>query len=496
MDSMWPAHRTPLLVAATLLALSCGADRGTMLEPEPLPALVIVTDALNPAIRGRPYTESIRAEGGDAAYTWEVTAGALPPGLTMTVGHLGADDAIVTGVPEAEGTFSFTFTVTSGDGQSASRSFNLAVRPEVPLSVETPVVPPALAGGSYNVRLRAYGGDGETYSWSLVAGRLPAGLELSPGGRIHGTPTTADTASFTVEVRSAGMSVQRTYRLAVVANRPGRYHITLFPVGDIPPGVQPHLEAAVADWHAAIQSDLPNVSIPTGFFQAEHCGGFGELLNGTTTDDIVIIVNITAIDGPGGVLGRAGACGVRGGSSLPFAGVLTLDSDDLVPLVGNQTLTHIISHEIAHVLGFGTLWRALELLTGRGTSDPRFVGTHAVAEYNALGGTGTVPVESQGGEGTRDAHWRQSVFGNERLTGFSARPGVFQPLSRVSVASFRDLGYQVDMAAADGFSLAAALAIGAAGEQHQWEGLGHDEILIEPIRVLEPDGRSRTIHPR
>jgi hypothetical protein len=489
-------RRTPLVLATALLVLSCGADRRTVTEPDPLPDLIIVTTAVSPGVRGQSYTESVSAQGGDEAYTWEVTAGALPPGLAMTVGHLGADDAIVTGVPEAEGVFTFTLTVTSGDGQSASRSFDLEVRPQVPLSIATPVVPPALAGASYNVRLRAYGGDGETFEWALVAGQLPAGLALSPGGRINGTPAAPDTTTFTVEVRSDGAAVTRAYRLPVVPNREGRYDITIFPVVAIAPGVQAHLDAAVADWHATIQGNLTPVTIPDAFFQAEHCGGFGELLNGTSTDDIIIIVNITPIDGPGGVLGRAGACGVRSGTTLPFAGVLTLDSDDLAPLVGNQTLTHIISHEIAHVLGFGTLWRALELIQGAGTQDPRFVGANAVQEYNALGGTGTVPVENQGGQGTRDAHWRQSVFGRERLTGFSAPPGEFQPLSRVSVASFGDLGYQVDMSAADSFSLAAALAAGAAGEHHHWDQLGYDEILLEPIRVLGPGGWSRTIQPR
>jgi hypothetical protein len=496
MNTMRPEVRAPLLLAVSWLILSCGFDSRSAVAPELFPRLVIVTDSIPSAIRGDPYTRSVKAEGGDEAYTWEVTGGALPPGLALTVGHLGADDAIIAGVPEAQGLFTFTLTVTSGDGQAASRSFNLEVRRRLPLSIETPAVPPALAGGPYDVRLRVSGGDGDRFEWALVAGRLPAGLELSPGGRIHGSPATTDTTGFTVEVRSNGQVVQQSYQLPVVPARPESYNITVFPVGDVPASVKPHLDAAVAQWHDVIQGNLPSVTIPTAFFQAEHCGGFGELINGTSTDDILIIINIQPIDGPGGVLGRAGACGIRSGTNLPFAGVVTLDSEDLVPLVGNETLTHIISHEIAHVLGFGTLWRALELIEGARTQDPRFVGTHAVEAYNALGGSGTVPVENQGGEGTRDAHWRQVTFGDELLTGFSARPGVFQPLSRVSVASFRDLGYEVDMSAADSFSLAAALAAGAAGEHHQWDQLGHDEVLIEPIRVLEPGGRARTIHPR
>jgi hypothetical protein len=486
--------RTPLLLLGVLPLWSCGA--GTPVTPETFPDLEIVGETLSTAYRGEPFSISVSAQGGDQAYTWEVTAGSLPPGLTLTVGHLGAEDALITGVPEAEGSFTFTLTVTSGDGQAASRSFTLEVVAVEPLSIETPAVPPALVGRNYNVRLRAYGGDGETYEWQLAAGGLPPGMQLTTGGRLTGSPTQADTARFTVRVRSGRQTAQHSYTLAVVPEQPQRFNITLFPVSDVAPGVRAHLADAMAEWHAVIQNNLPVTAVPDGFYQPEHCGGFGDLLNGTTVDDIIIVVNIASIDGRGGILGRAGPCGVRSGSSLPFAGVLTLDADDLNPLVGNETLTYIISHEIAHVLGFGTLWRALELIEGARSPDPRFVGSRAVREFQALGGEGTVPVENQGGEGTRDSHWRQSIFRNERMTGFSAAPGVFQPLSRVSVGSFEDLGYTIDMSAADSFSLAAALAAGGEGGAHSWGDLGYDEVLLEPIRVLRPDGTAGTIQPQ
>jgi hypothetical protein len=102
-----------------------------------------------------------------------------------------------------------------------------------------------------------------------------------------------------------------------------------------------------------------------------------------------------------------------------------------------------------------------------------------------------VPVEDQGGAGTRDGHWRQRVFGDELMTGFSAPPGVFQPLSRVSIASMLDLGYAVDLNQADPFTLAAALF----GLQTAASPLGHDHVLREPLRILYPDGSTRTVYP-
>jgi len=481
------------VLAGSVLIGSCASDR---VAPVIFPDLVVVTDSLPTGIRGQLYTEAVHAEGGDGDYHWEISDGELPPGLAMVVDDLGEDHAILSGVPEAEGTFSFTVTVVSGDGQSATGSFDLEVLPEVPLSIGTPAVPPALDGRPYDVGLLAYGGDGTTFEWALLSGSLPSGLELTTGGRIQGTPAGVDTTTFTVEVRSGDEAVQKSYQLPVVPHRPGQYNITLFPVAEVPGGLVPHVEAAIAEWEAVITSNLSTITVPVNFFTPGLCGGFGELTNGTSVDDLLIILNIAPIDGPGGVLGRAGACGIRSANSLPFVGVVTLDSDDLLPLIGNETATYIIAHEIGHVLGFGTLWDHLELIEGAGTSNPRFTGPAAVGEFNALGGEGDVPVENQGGEGTRDSHWRQSVFQNERMTGFSAQPGVFQPLSRVSVASFDDLGYDVDLSQADSFTLAAALAAGAGAGHHHWGDLGYDEILFEPIRVLEPDGRHRTIQPR
>jgi hypothetical protein len=60
-------------------------------------------------------------------------------------------------------------------------------------------------------------------------------------------------------------------------------------------------------------------------------------------------------------------------------------------------------------------------------------------------------VENTGGPGTRDVHWRERVFGSELLTGFVNRAP--NPLSRVTAASLGDLGYQVDIDAADDFEL-------------------------------------------
>jgi hypothetical protein len=121
-----------------------------------------------------------------------------------------------------------------------------------------------------------------------------------------------------------------------------------------------------------------------------------------------------------------------------------------------------VLHEMGHILGIGTLWEDLGLLSGAGTSNPIFTGANATAQYNQIFGTSArgVPVEATGGAGTADSHWRETVLTNELMTGW-AGPGTNLPLSRITIGSLADLGYTVNYAAADSFtpsssSLAAA----------------------------------------
>jgi hypothetical protein len=192
-------------------------------------------------------------------------------------------------------------------------------------------------------------------------------------------------------------------------------------------------------------------SIPRGFFSNSGCGGFGDEANGTAIEDVIVMVNIGPIDGEGSVLGQASPCALREDNGLTGIGLLTLDQEDLTRLIGTQTLTDIIFHEIGHVLGVGTLWD--EYVQGESGDDPTFTGPDAVREWRRLGGTDNVPIESTGGSGTRLSHWRESTFDSEIMTGFIERTGVRNPLSRVTIGLMADLGYAVSYAAADTYTL-------------------------------------------
>jgi hypothetical protein len=204
-------------------------------------------------------------------------------------------------------------------------------------------------------------------------------------------------------------------------------------------------------WSKVIIGDIPSV-----------------LVSGEVIDDIVIEAQGADIDGPGGILGQAGPTNLRPASAgasafLPAKGIMSFDTADLAQMQADGTLVDVITHEMGHVLGIGTIWTDKKLLTGAGTVNPRFKGTNAKKAFGELKGQAStlVPVENTGGAGTRDSHWRESVFKNELMSGFIAAPR--NPLSKVTVASLKDLGYVVDDAAAEAYHLPNLQALAEAG---------------------------------
>jgi hypothetical protein len=89
-----------------------------------------------------------------------------------------------------------------------------------------------------------------------------------------------------------------------------------------------------------------------------------------------------------------------------------IDPADLNRLEEQRSLFDVVLHELGHALGFGTVPNWRPLLLNSGTSNPRFAGRQATAEYNSLGGSGNVPVAV---EPPPEGHWRQTL-GLELMT--------------------------------------------------------------------------------
>ncbi len=195
--------------------------------------------------------------------------------------------------------------------------------------------------------------------------------------------------------------------------------------------------SAAARWREVLPAPLPAIAV-----------------DGEVTDGIIIEAEGVNIDGRGSVLGAAGPTHLRPNSLLPAKGIMRFDIADVSQLEADGTFGSVILHEMGHVIGIGTLWEQLGLLRGAGTDNPTFTGAAAREVYRELleeASPLNVPVANTGGPGTREGHWREAVFGNELMTGFLS--GQRQPLSRLTTASLRDLGYEVDERAADPYEL-------------------------------------------
>jgi len=161
-----------------------------------------------------PYTSSATATGGTGTYTWSITSGSLPAGLT-----LNAATGAITGTPTTAGVYTFTIQAKDTQGNVGSSNCSITVAP-APLTLTCPAGT-AQAGVAYSSQAVATGGV-TPYTFSVSAGVLPPGLTLNAStGAVTGTPTTAGSYSFTLKVTdSTGASKTANCSISVVAPQP------------------------------------------------------------------------------------------------------------------------------------------------------------------------------------------------------------------------------------------------------------------------------------
>ncbi|MDB5584701.1 MAG: pilin protein MshA [Bradyrhizobium sp.] len=222
-------------------------------------------------------------------------------------------------------------------------------------------------------------------------------------------------------------------------NANGRFDIVIRYSGDA--AYASYFQAAAVRWAQIITGDIPDA-----------VSG-----DGTPVDDLLIDASVAYIDGAGSggrnILGQAGPDWVRLPSYMPVHGVMTFDSYDLSFMVNQGILDEVILHEMGHVIGVGTIWPYVGLRTGD-ANYYGFTGSNALAEYKAMSGNlaaTSVPVQPGSVAGSSGAHWSESVFQNELMTPTTG-PGNVMPISRLTIASLADLGYAVNLAAADVYS--------------------------------------------
>jgi hypothetical protein len=453
-------------------------------EALPSPLIVEVLDAGNRPIAGTAVVFEIAAGRGhvDPAAVTTSTEGRAETRL-ITGSKAGVTQGVDARIAATSTSVRFTASTTGG----APTMISPAAGTNQQAAAGSPVpVPPAVV-----VR--------DAHD-NIVVG-VPVQFEVvSGGGSITGLSTVTDKLG-RAQVGSWILGPSSPNQLRATASGPGikwnpvtfvastagqPYNIELRFLSAVSPTQLEAFTRAEQKWESLVIGDLGDEVMNEG---PGSCRGDEPPIN-EVVDDLLIFVTVEPIDGPSQIVGSAGSCWLRDVGFLPLVGVIVLDVHDMDLLERDRILDDLFLHEMGHVLGIGPVWKHFGLLADPAASggiDPHFTGAGAIAGFNSAGGAGytgaKVPVENAYGRGTNDHHWRESVFGNELMTGFIDDGS--NPLSAITIASLGDLGYSLDLSAADPYTLSSALR--SLGTMRTIP-LGNDIIRL-PIRTVNSSGQ-------
>jgi large repetitive protein len=158
---------------------------------------------------GVPFAAKLSATGGTNTYSWSLTAGALPRGLSL------ADDGRIVGTPRTAGRFRATIQVTDGEGRTAGRPVDFRVVPR--LAISTHRLPPGRVGRPYRATLATSGGLAPK-RWRIADEALPRGLHFDRArGALAGTPTRSGRYRIAFQATDAiGATATRTLVIRVL----------------------------------------------------------------------------------------------------------------------------------------------------------------------------------------------------------------------------------------------------------------------------------------
>jgi hypothetical protein len=185
----------------------------------PNPPLAISTASLPDGAFGVAYSQALVAAGGVSPFTWSISAGALPAGLSLS------NTGDLTGMPTVTGSFVFAARVTDSVNTQAVKPFILKIAP-APLVITTAAtLPGGIIGDDYAQVLAATGGTG-AYTWTITAGSLPPGTSLTNLGFLSGTPQSPGAFAFTARVTDdASVITTKVFNLNIATSGP-LHHFT------------------------------------------------------------------------------------------------------------------------------------------------------------------------------------------------------------------------------------------------------------------------------
>lgn len=178
------------------------------------PLTILGSDPFNAARRAQgevsvPFDAVLAASGGNGTYTWSLSSGALPPGLTLV-------DGAIAGTPTTAGVYPFAVTLTDAEGRVANYPARILVAEKVTIS--TLLLRPGKVGRNYTAKLSTFGGV-KPATWKIVRGPLPRGIRFDRTlGLLYGIPTRPGRYRVTFEATdSLGVKAKKTLAILVSA---------------------------------------------------------------------------------------------------------------------------------------------------------------------------------------------------------------------------------------------------------------------------------------
>ncbi|MER8911265.1 putative Ig domain-containing protein [Mesorhizobium sp. M0854] len=172
------------------------------------PVITVSPPSLPSPVYNQAYSQQLTASGGMTPYTFALTSGTLPSGISFDAAGL------LSGTPTNTGTFNLVVAATDANGFIGSKSYTLIIaEPTVELTPAS--LPNPIYNQAYSQQLAASGG-AVPYTFALTSGTLPSGISFDATGLLSGTPTNTGTFDFTaVATDQNGKSGSKAYSVTI-----------------------------------------------------------------------------------------------------------------------------------------------------------------------------------------------------------------------------------------------------------------------------------------
>lgn len=236
-----------------------------------------------------PGSGVLTNSGGTSSFTWTLTSGSLPSGMSISGNSLtGTPTVSVTNLP-------LTFQVQDAAGATASKSVNLTINP--PPSITTGLtLPGATENSAYGpVNLTSSGGTGP-FNWTMPGGTLPSGVSFTGGssGSFQGTPAGGSAGSYSPQITltdSLGASTSVTFSLTVT-NGP---KVSTANPGSTSPTVNPDTNLVLTFNMAMKKSEVQaNFSLSPASVSAVHTYVWDTPASSTTGTILTVVFDTAA----------------------------------------------------------------------------------------------------------------------------------------------------------------------------------------------------------